>query len=50
MAFFQLAGVGRIRLLAVRHHHRDLAAQVLLVEAKGLLAVSGVVEIDIELH
>src|SRR2546426_6079258 len=36
--------VGLIRLLLMRHHHRDLAAKVLLVEAERLLALPGVVD------
>src|SRR5690348_5506113 len=42
--------VGLIRHLAVPHHHRDLAAQVPLVEAERLFTVSFIVEIDVELH
>jgi glyoxylase-like metal-dependent hydrolase (beta-lactamase superfamily II) len=42
--------VRRIRLLLVPHHHDDLAAQVLLVEAEGLFAAPVVVEVDVEFH
>jgi len=51
MAFFQFAGtLGLIRLLVVRHHHRDLTAEVLFVEAERLLALPSEVDIDIEFH
>src|SRR5438477_2851797 len=42
--------VPRVWLFAMPHHHRDLAAEVLLVEAERLLAVPTVVEIDVEFH
>jgi hypothetical protein len=32
------------------HHHDDLPAKMLLVEAKCLLAVPGVVEISAQFH
>src|SRR3990172_7363531 len=42
--------LGWCRLLAVAHQHRDLSAEVLLVEAERLLAVAAVIEIGVQLH
>src|SRR6266550_4584760 len=41
---------GLIRLVLVRTHHRDLAAQVAFVEPKCGCARPGIVDVDVELH
>src|SRR5438552_5021946 len=41
---------GLIRLVFVRPHHRDLAAEVAFVEAKCGRARPGIIEVDVELH
>src|SRR6266496_852131 len=41
---------GLIRLVRVRAHHGDLAAEVLLVEPKCGCARAGIIDVDVELH
>src|SRR5256714_1212209 len=41
---------GLIRLVLVRAHHRDLAAEVAFVEPKGGCARPGIIDVDVELH
>src|SRR2546423_7782374 len=40
----------RARCLALVHHHRDLAAEMLFVEAEGCFAIPAEVQLRIELH
>jgi hypothetical protein len=47
---FRGRGVLGAWLLAVLHHRDDLAAQMLFVEAEGLLAVAAIVEIRVHFH
>src|SRR5213595_614309 len=41
---------GRAGRLALAHHHGDLAAQMLLVEAEGFFAIPAEIQLGIELH
>src|SRR5262249_20402369 len=42
-----ITGVGRF---AVSHHHRDLSAEVLLIQAKGLLTVTAILQVGVKFH
>ena len=46
----RIGSTAALRLLAVMHQHRDLPAEMLLVEFERLLAVAAVVQVGLELH